>query len=982
MIKRILLSILLIASVILTASAQQWQPMGNTALQRKIVGSDTIWRGNISGSPFFIYLYNKFRIDSLLKVKSDSVNNGLSKVAGITQLGGSPLIHDVNIGLAGNSFNLSDVGNPSLGIINNFSTVFSNVGSDGSTSVFSMQSGGSGQAGFLSLLAGDSNGNSQIIEIGLGSAMTVTDQISNRGLENGGRYEANFTQNSLTTKRYVDSVASGGGGSFINNIFGTNTTQPNSKVHITDSLITNGVARANIVYPDSLMFNYPGNAGATTHSVFKPSVISTGRFAFFQTPRVGTTIESEKLIFRNGGGLLAPAGLGNDGAAFMVQDSDYVGHLLSTYSFYGVRGHGILLFQHQSASYQAALTPSQYRIALQYDSVGNVDIRQPTGKFTTYGEAKYNAGRTLNALDYLYKQKGDSLYTYTGTTNRISVTANQINIDAAYIGQSTITTVGTLLSGARGFTQTTGDNTTLLATDAFVQQELTANTLFFNGTFSGLGTSASPVYLYKITPKTANYTSVAGDFIPFDTTISSLTDGLPSAPADGTIIGAKMVIQGSTNTVTVNTSGSDVINKTGGSTSFVISLVNQGVSFQYHSGIWYVMNDDLPLGALDTRYLLQTGTTLPSSYINSSLTTLGTITSGTWNGTTIAATHGGTGQGGYATGDMLTALNSTTLTRINIGTTGQVWTVQSGTGLPGWSTPSAGFTNPMTTQYDIIIGGTSGTPTRLAKGADSAVLVSLSGVLGYNKLGLNVSSQFSGSGASVGDPFTIKSTAFQAVLSGTGYVKDAAGTISYITAIPNADLANSTISGISLGGTLANLTATNATLTFSGTYTGNTARTIGLNLGNANTWTAQQSGTTPTAIDNTTKFATTAYVDRNPIVLATITGINSKSTGATALFTVPTGKTAIITACIVRCTAASAITVGPSADVGDSVNGAASVYANTALTTLTTTVKAFGYSSVGIFDQVAAASVINFNINTAATGTSQTVSVTLIGFLL
>ena len=39
---------------------------------------------------------------------------------------------------------------------------------------------------------------------------------------------------------------------------------------------------------------------------------------------------------------------------------------------------------------------------------------------------------------------------------------------------------------------------------------------------------------------------------------------------------------------------------------------------------------------------------------------------------------------------------------------------------------------------------------------------------------------------------------------------------------------------------LADLTATNATLTFSGTYDGQIARTIGLNLGNANTWTSLQ----------------------------------------------------------------------------------------------------------------------------------------------
>jgi len=71
------------------------------------------------------------------------------------------------------------------------------------------------------------------------------------------------------------------------------------------------------------------------------------------------------------------------------------------------------------------------------------------------------------------------------------------------------------------------------------------------------------------------------------------------------------------------------------------------------------------------------------------------------------------------------------------------------------------------------------------------------------------------------------------------------GTIDLTTKVtgllPNANLANSTISGISLGGNLANLTATDATLTFSGSYNGNIARTVGLNLTNANTWSAIQS---------------------------------------------------------------------------------------------------------------------------------------------
>jgi hypothetical protein len=69
------------------------------------------------------------------------------------------------------------------------------------------------------------------------------------------------------------------------------------------------------------------------------------------------------------------------------------------------------------------------------------------------------------------------------------------------------------------------------------------------------------------------------------------------------------------------------------------------------------------------------------------------------------------------------------------------------------------------------------------------------------------------------------------------------------SAVTNAMLANSTISGVSLGGTLAALTATNATLTFSGSYTGTGTQTVGLNLANGNTWTGlQQFGNASTSL--------------------------------------------------------------------------------------------------------------------------------------
>jgi hypothetical protein len=68
---------------------------------------------------------------------------------------------------------------------------------------------------------------------------------------------------------------------------------------------------------------------------------------------------------------------------------------------------------------------------------------------------------------------------------------------------------------------------------------------------------------------------------------------------------------------------------------------------------------------------------------NTTLVTLGTVTTGTWSATAISAIKGGTGQTGYTTGDLVYASNSTTLAKLNIGSTSQVLTVAGG--LPVWA---------------------------------------------------------------------------------------------------------------------------------------------------------------------------------------------------------------------------------------------------------------------------------------------------------
>ena len=67
----------------------------------------------------------------------------------------------------------------------------------------------------------------------------------------------------------------------------------------------------------------------------------------------------------------------------------------------------------------------------------------------------------------------------------------------------------------------------------------------------------------------------------------------------------------------------------------------------------------------------------------SSIVTLGTVTTGTWSATAIAANKGGTGQTSYSTGDLLYASNSTTLSKLTIGDEGKVLQVNA-SGVPVW----------------------------------------------------------------------------------------------------------------------------------------------------------------------------------------------------------------------------------------------------------------------------------------------------------
>jgi hypothetical protein len=123
----------------------------------------------------------------------------------------------------------------------------------------------------------------------------------------------------------------------------------------------------------------------------------------------------------------------------------------------------------------------------------------------------------------------------------------------------------------------------------------------------------------------------------------------------------------------------------------------------------------------------------------------------------------------------------------------------------------------------------------IAAGAAGNFLVDIGGGALATRTAAQVRSDI---GAGLG---TVTSIATNTATGITGGTITTTGTLS-LANIPNSSLTNSTISGVALGSNLNDLTATNTTLTFSGSYNGSTARTVGLNLARVNTWTSN--GTT------------------------------------------------------------------------------------------------------------------------------------------
>ena len=127
------------------------------------------------------------------------------------------------------------------------------------------------------------------------------------------------------------------------------------------------------------------------------------------------------------------------------------------------------------------------------------------------------------------------------------------------------------------------------------------------------------------------------------------------------------------------------------------------------------------------------GVKLSDTYAGqTSITTLGTIATGTWNATTIAVGKGGTGLTSYTIGDLIYASGTTTLSTLADIATGNAL-ISGGVGVaPAWG--KIGLTTHVSGTLPIANGGTNGTATptagAVAYGTGAAYAFSLAGTAG------------------------------------------------------------------------------------------------------------------------------------------------------------------------------------------------------------------------------------------------------------
>ena len=352
--------------------------------------------------------------------------------------------------------------------------------------------------------------------------------------------------------------------------------------------------------------------------------------------------------------------------------------------------------------------------------------------------------------EVVYIQDSAGIETAIGTSNGITVLTGDVSASGPGSAVATVNSVGGSSAANIHSAELAANAATNLNTaSTIVERDSSGNfsagtiTATFSGNLTGNVTgNLTGNVTGNVSGSSSSFTgSLSGDVtgtqsatsISSPTVTGKLLTGFVSGP-NSPVLATDSVLQGieKLQAQASASSGSAITALTGdgtatgpGSVPFTLATVNSNIgSFGSSTSIpSFTVNAKGLITAASGNVVVApagtlTGTTLASNVLSSSLTSVGIITSGTWNGTTIAITNGGTGQVTAAAafaalsplinaGDIIYENSVPAPTNLPIGTTGQLLTVVGG--LPSWATFSSSSLPAITLTGNVTGSGSGGT---------------------------------------------------------------------------------------------------------------------------------------------------------------------------------------------------------------------------------------------------------------------------------